>query len=79
LVDGRRVIQCNIRDMTARRHAEAALLRANDELVALVTALRVREREIRLLNRLHDLLQACTIPEATSRHRHPVGRHCGGA
>ncbi|HEY6074778.1 MAG TPA: PAS domain S-box protein, partial [Anaerolineales bacterium] len=32
LVNGTRVIQCNIRDITARRHAEDGLRKANEEL-----------------------------------------------
>ena len=60
LVDGRRVIQCNIRDITARKQTEAAVLKANEELVALVIELKRRDQEMQLLNRMNDLLQACT-------------------
>jgi diguanylate cyclase (GGDEF)-like protein/PAS domain S-box-containing protein len=60
LVDGRRVIQCNIRDITARKQTEAELRKANEELVALVAELRKRDQEMQLLNRMNDLLQACT-------------------
>ncbi|MBP1704258.1 MAG: sensor hybrid histidine kinase, partial [Chloroflexi bacterium] len=60
LVDGRRVIQCNIRDITARKQTEAEVRKANEELVALVAELRNRDQEMQLLNRMNDLLQACT-------------------
>ena len=60
LVDGRRVIQCNIRDITARKQTEAEVRKANEELVALVAELKKRDQEMQLLNRMNDLLQACT-------------------
>ena len=59
LVDGWRVIQCNIRDITARKHAEAEALLANNELLALVDELRWHDQEMQLLNRMNDLLQSC--------------------
>lgn len=59
-VDDQRVIQCNIRDITGRREAEAAVQRANEALVTLVEELQRRDQEMQLLNRLNDLLQACT-------------------
>jgi diguanylate cyclase (GGDEF)-like protein/PAS domain S-box-containing protein len=74
LANGQRVIQCIIRDVTARQRAEADLRNANDELSALVTALRERDREMQLLNRMHDLLQACTVPEEA----YPVIARIGG-
>lgn len=65
LVNGWRVIQCNIRDITARRHAEALAQRSNDELLALVAELQWRDREMQLLNHMNDLLQSCvTLEEA---------------
>jgi diguanylate cyclase (GGDEF)-like protein/PAS domain S-box-containing protein len=59
LVNSYRVIQCNIRDITARKHAEARAQVANDELVALVDELQWRDREMQLLNHMNDLLQSC--------------------
>jgi PAS domain S-box-containing protein len=44
MVNGKRVIQCNIRDITARRHAENRLRKANEELEK-----RVDERTVELL------------------------------
>ena len=40
LVNGRRVTQCNIRDITERKHAEVRLQTVNNELLALVDELR---------------------------------------
>jgi diguanylate cyclase (GGDEF)-like protein/PAS domain S-box-containing protein len=59
LVDDRRVIQCNIRDITARKQTEAEVRKANLELVALVAELKKRDQEMQLLNQMDDLLQAC--------------------
>jgi diguanylate cyclase (GGDEF)-like protein/PAS domain S-box-containing protein len=59
LVNGRRVIQCNIRDITARKQTEAEVLKANEELVTLVAELKMRDQEMQLLNRMNDLLQVC--------------------
>jgi diguanylate cyclase (GGDEF)-like protein len=59
-VNGWRVIQCNIRDITARKHAEAQVQTTNDELLTLVDELRLRDREMQLHNRMNDLLQSCT-------------------
>jgi len=61
--NGRQVIQCNIRDITARSQVEQRLRKANDELTVLVTELRRRDAEMLLLNRLHELLQACTTQD----------------
>lgn len=59
LVDGQQVIQCNIRDITARKQTEAQVRKANEELLATVAELKLRDQEMRLLNRMNDLLQAC--------------------
>ena len=59
LVNGWRVIQCNIRDITARKRAEALVQAANKELLALVDELQWRDREMEVLNRINDLLQSC--------------------
>jgi PAS domain S-box-containing protein len=55
LVNGWRVIQCNIRDITARKRAEARVQTANDELLALVDELQWRDGEMQLLNHMNDL------------------------
>jgi len=60
LVDGWRVIQCNVRDITARKRAEGSLQKVNDELVASVVELQRRDEEMKSLIRLNDLLQSCT-------------------
>ena len=59
MVNGWRVIQCNIRDITERKIAEDQLQTTNDELTALVHELQWRDRQMQLLNRMNDLLQAC--------------------
>jgi diguanylate cyclase (GGDEF)-like protein/PAS domain S-box-containing protein len=65
LVNGYRVIQCNIRDITERKEAEARVKSTNNELVTLVDELQWRDREMQLLNRMNDLLQSCvTLAEA---------------
>jgi PAS domain S-box-containing protein len=46
LVNGWRVIQCNIRDITARKRAEARTQAATDELLAVVDELQTRDREM---------------------------------
>ena len=60
LVDGWRVIQCNVRDITARKQAEDGMRTTNDKLVASVADLEKRDEEMKLLIRLNDLLQSCT-------------------
>jgi len=59
-VDGSRVIQCNVRDITARKLAEEGIRTANDDLLVLVVELRKRDEEMKSLHRLNDLLQSCT-------------------
>jgi len=66
-VNGWRVIQCNIRDITARKHAEAEVLATNDKLLTLVNELQWRDREMQLLNRMNDLLQSC-MTQAEAYH-----------
>jgi diguanylate cyclase (GGDEF)-like protein/PAS domain S-box-containing protein len=61
LVNGFRVIQCNIRDITARRRAEEGIRTANGELRASVAQLQRRDEELQLLIRLNEMLQSCTI------------------
>ena len=59
LVNGWKVIQCNIRDITERKRAETRVQMANDELLALVDELQWRDREMQLLNHMNDLLPSC--------------------
>lgn len=63
LVEGKRVIQCNVRDITARRVVSDELRKANDELLTVVAGLQRRDQEMRLLNRMTDLLQRCATAE----------------
>jgi diguanylate cyclase (GGDEF)-like protein/PAS domain S-box-containing protein len=58
-VNGKKVIQCNVRDISERMRAQDSLQKANVELSALVIELQKRDREMRLINRMNDLLQAC--------------------
>jgi diguanylate cyclase (GGDEF)-like protein/PAS domain S-box-containing protein len=60
LVNGWRVIQCNVRDITARKRAEDGMRTANDELMASVAELQRRDEEMKSFIRLNDLLQSCT-------------------
>lgn len=65
MVNGWRVIQCNIRDITERIEAQAQIQRANEELVVLVSELRWWDKEMQLLNHMNGLLQSCvTLAEA---------------
>ncbi len=60
LVEGRRVIQCNIRDITNRKQIEMETRKTNEELVTLVDDMKKRDQEMQLLNRMNDLLLSCT-------------------
>ena len=62
-VDGEKVIQCNIRDISERMRTRDKLRKANEGLSALVAELRQRELEMNLINRMNDLLQACKTQE----------------
>jgi diguanylate cyclase (GGDEF)-like protein/PAS domain S-box-containing protein len=62
-VNGKKVIQCNIRDISERMQTKDKLRKANDELSALVAELQKHEYEMRLINRMNDLLQACKTQE----------------
>jgi diguanylate cyclase (GGDEF)-like protein/PAS domain S-box-containing protein len=62
-VNGKQVIQCNIRDISERIHTKDRLRKANEELSALVDELQKHDREMRLINRMNDLLQACKTQE----------------
>ncbi len=59
LVNGFRVIQCNIRDITNRKKAEDELLTTNNELTVLVDELQMRDKQMQLMNHMNDLLQSC--------------------
>jgi len=73
LVDGSRVIQCNVRDITARKRAEEGLQAVNGELIASMAELQRRDEEMKSLIRLNELLQSCTnLVEA-----HQVVAHVG--
>jgi diguanylate cyclase (GGDEF)-like protein/PAS domain S-box-containing protein len=65
LANAKKVIQCNIRDISGRKQAKAHLEKINEELSAMVTELQTRDREMKLINQMNDLLQACkTLEEA---------------
>jgi diguanylate cyclase (GGDEF)-like protein/PAS domain S-box-containing protein len=63
LVGGRRVIQCNIREITDRLRAEDGARKEREEMATLVVALQERDREMQAINRMNDLLQTCTVKE----------------
>jgi diguanylate cyclase (GGDEF)-like protein/PAS domain S-box-containing protein len=67
LVDKIKVIQCNIRDITQRKEAEARVQEANEKLSTLVAALQRREFEMGLLNSYNDLLQTCETQDEAYR------------
>ena len=67
LVEGARVIQCNIRDVTARKEAEEITRRDTEELVGRVNELRRRDSDMQVLNRMTELLQMCSTQEETYR------------
>jgi PAS domain S-box-containing protein len=67
LVNGTRVIQCNIRDITERRRVEDSLRLANDEFSTLVTELKKRDAGMQSLFRMNDLLQTCSTQEEAYR------------
>ena len=63
--NGKKVIQCNIRDITGRKQAKLHLEKINEELSTLVEALQTRDREMKMINQMNDLLQGCkTLEEA---------------
>ncbi len=67
LVEGWRVIQCNIRDITERKHAETLALATNDKLLALVNELQWRDKQTQLMNRMNELLQSCLTQQEAYR------------
>jgi diguanylate cyclase (GGDEF)-like protein/PAS domain S-box-containing protein len=58
-VDGEKVIQCNIRDNTERKRAKDHLHEVNQELSSKLAELQKHDREMKLINRMNDMLQAC--------------------
>jgi diguanylate cyclase (GGDEF)-like protein/PAS domain S-box-containing protein len=67
LVDGWRVIQCNIRDITDRKRAEVQVQTTNDKLLVLVDELQWRDRQMQLMNHMNDLLQSCVSQDEAYR------------
>jgi diguanylate cyclase (GGDEF)-like protein/PAS domain S-box-containing protein len=63
LVDGARVIQCNIRDVTSRKLAEEITRHDTEELVSRVRELRRRDSDMQVLNRMTDFLQTCSTQD----------------
>jgi diguanylate cyclase (GGDEF)-like protein/PAS domain S-box-containing protein len=63
LVDHRRVIQCNIRDITALKEAEIIAKKAHDELVDTLAELQTHDIELRSLYKMNELLQSCNSQE----------------
>jgi diguanylate cyclase (GGDEF)-like protein/PAS domain S-box-containing protein len=58
-VNSKQVIQCNIRDISERTRTKDRLRNAYEELSALVDKLQKQDREMKLVNRMNDMLQAC--------------------
>lgn len=67
LENATKVIQCNIRDITARKQDQANLHEANEKLCTLVKTLQRRDGEMKLINRMNDLLQTCETPQEAYR------------
>jgi diguanylate cyclase (GGDEF)-like protein/PAS domain S-box-containing protein len=62
-VNHKKVIQCNIRDISERIRTKDSLRKVNEELSALVLEMQEHDREMRLINRMNDMLQACKTQE----------------
>lgn len=62
-VDNRIVIQCNIRDISARKDVEAKTEINHAELVALVAELQRHDNELQSLYNLNDLIQSCNTQD----------------
>jgi diguanylate cyclase (GGDEF)-like protein/PAS domain S-box-containing protein len=67
LVDGARVIQCNVRDVTSRKRAEEIALHDKEELVHRVRELRRKDSDMKVLNRMTELLQMCSAEDEIYR------------
>jgi diguanylate cyclase (GGDEF)-like protein/PAS domain S-box-containing protein len=59
LVGQTRVIQCNVRDITARKDAEEIARQATNDLLATLEELTQRDAGMNRLNQMSDLLHAC--------------------
>lgn len=59
-VAGRKVIQCNIRDITERKASDDRTRQVNKDLVSLVAELRRRDTERQLLSDMNELMLSCT-------------------
>ena len=62
-VNHKKVIQCNIRDISERVQTKINLRKVNIELSVLVVELQKHDRDMRLINRMNAMLQACTTQE----------------
>ena len=62
-VNHKKVIQCNIRDISERVRTKDSLRKANEELSSLVVEMQKHDSEMRQINRMNDLLQACKTQE----------------
>lgn len=62
-----RVIQCNIRDVTSRKQAEEIARHDKEELVDRVRELRRRDSDMKVLNRMTELLQMCSTEDEIYR------------
>ena len=62
-----RVIQCNIRDVTSRKQAEEIARHDKEELVDRVRELRRRGSDMKVLNRMTELLQMCSTEDEIYR------------
>src|SRR6185295_2998416 len=62
-VEGVRVIQCNVRDITERKAAEHQAATLHDEMIALVVEMKSRDRDMNKLSRMNDLLHACATQD----------------
>jgi diguanylate cyclase (GGDEF)-like protein/PAS domain S-box-containing protein len=67
LVGDEKVVQCNIRDITERKNAEARVKTTNDELLILVDELQWRDKQMQIMNRMNELLQSCITREEAYR------------
>jgi diguanylate cyclase (GGDEF)-like protein/PAS domain S-box-containing protein len=63
IAGGREVVQCNIREITDRVRAEDGVRKEHETMAALLVALKERDEEMRVINRMNDLLQSCTVKE----------------